>query len=110
MAVTNGFTTPPHHRQNRRRQLSDSRTHRREARPIITATKATAPLWYRDFGQCWQRWKVRQASEEIQPEIDKLQQGQERQRLFGETVMMTNCVAMLDVMMRLFGDIDYTDP
>jgi hypothetical protein len=117
MAAINSLTTAPNHRQNRRRQHPDSGTRRTEARSIITATKAAPRLLHRDFDQCWQRWKVSQ-SEETQPEMDKLQQGQERQerqerqRLFGGDGDDDGslCIAMLDVVMRLFGDIDYTDP
>jgi hypothetical protein len=44
--------------------------------------------------------------------MDKLQQEQERQRLFGGDGDDDGslCIAMLDVVVRLFGDIDYTDP
>lgn len=111
MAVTDSFTTPPH-RQNRQRLRPGSRSRRTEAKFIITATKATPPHLHHDFDQCWQRWKVRQAKEETQPGMDKLQQEQERQRLFGGDGDDDGslCIAMLDVVVRLFGDIDYTDP
>jgi hypothetical protein len=58
-----------------------------------------------------QRWKLRHA-EEAQAEMDRLQLEQERQRLFGGDGDDDGslCLAMLDVVMRLFGDIDYTDP
>jgi hypothetical protein len=65
-----------------------------------------------DFDQCSQHWKFRQAEEEAQAGMDGLQLEQEEQRLFGGDVDDDGslCLAMLDVVIRLFGDIDYTDP
>lgn len=50
--------------------------------------------------------------EEAQTEMDRLLLEQEQQRLFGGDSGDDGslCLAMLDVVMRLFGDIDYTDP
>ena len=44
--------------------------------------------------------------------MGRLQLEQDEQRLFGGDSGddKSLCLAMLDVVMRLFGDIDYTDP
>ena len=65
-----------------------------------------------DFDQCSQHWKFRQAEEDAQAGIDRLKLEQEKQRLFNGDVNddRSLCLAMLDVIIRLFGDIDYTDP
>jgi hypothetical protein len=50
--------------------------------------------------------------EEAQTEMDRLLLEQEQQRLFsgnsGDDGSL--CLAILDVVMQLFGDIDYMDP
>ena len=119
-------------RQNRRRQRPGSRTRRtisrkantledcdegcpdsRDANPLPSSSKVNLrPLSRQDFDQCWQRWKVRRVEEESQTEMDRLLLEHGQQRLFGGDSGDDGslCLAMLDVVMRLFGDIDYTDP
>jgi hypothetical protein len=130
MAIKTSCTTTL--RQNRRRERPGSRTRHtisrktnvlddcnegcpdsRDADPLPPSSKAIPrPLFRQDFDQCWQRWKLRQAEEEAQTEMDRLLLEQEQQRLFGGDSGDDGslCLAMLDVVMRLFGDIDYTDP
>jgi hypothetical protein len=72
----------------------------RDTNPLLPCSKGTPrPLLRPDFDQGWQRWKLREAE-------------QEQQRLFGGDSGDDGslCLAMLDVMIRLFGDIDYRDP
>jgi hypothetical protein len=128
MAIKTSYTTTL--RQNSRRECPGSRTRRiisrnantlddcnegcpdsRDANPLPPSSKANPrPLLRQDFDQCWQRWKLRQVEEEAQTEMDKLLLEQEQQRLFGGDSGDDGslCLAMLDVVMRLFGDIDYT--
>ena len=84
-----------------------------DADPLPPSSKASpSPLLRQDFDQCWQRWKLRQVEEEAQTEMDRLLLEQKQQRLFGGDSGDDGslCLAMLDVVMRLFGNIDYTDP
>ena len=122
MAIKTSYTTTSTLRQNRRRERPGSRTRRTISHkanilndcndPLPPSSKANPrPLLRQDFDQCWQRWKLRQV-EEAQTEMDRLLLEQEQQRLFGGDSGDDGslCLAMLDVVMRLFGDIDYTDP
>jgi hypothetical protein len=132
MAITNGYTVTPHHRQNRRRERPGSRTRRTITRksnfqsdyteglldaldtsvPLPSDKGRPSPLLRQNFDQSWQRWKARQAEEKALAEMDRMQLEQEQQRLFGGDVDddVSLCPAMLGVMLRLFGDIDYIDP
>lgn len=133
MTIFNGYTNAvPHHRQNRRRERPGSRTRRTISRkfnirdeceqgildardtsiPLPSDKAKPSPLLRQNFDQSWQRWKARQAEEEAQAENDKLQLEQERVLLFGGEVDddVSLCAPMLQVVMSLFGDIDYTDP
>ena len=134
MVIMNGYTVTPHHRQNRRRERPGSRTRRTITRkaniqydtregimdafdtsvPLPSDKTRPSPLLRQNFDQSWQRWKARQAEERELAEMDKLQLEQEQQRLFGgdvdDDVSLDLKPAMLSVVMRLFGDIDYIDP
>jgi hypothetical protein len=133
MTILNGYTNAvPHHRQNRRRERPGSRTRRTISRkfnirdeceegildardtevPLPSDKAKPSPLLRQNFDQSWQRWKARQAEETAQAEKEKLQLEQERILLFGGEVDddVSLCVPMLQVVMSLFGDIDYTDP
>jgi hypothetical protein len=133
MTILNGYTNAvPHHRQNRRRERPGSRTRRTISRkfnirdeceqgildardssvPLPSDQAKPSPLLRQNFDQSWQRWKARQAEEAAQAEMDKLQLDQERVLLFGGEVDddVSLCAPMLQVVMSLFGDIDYTDP
>jgi hypothetical protein len=128
MVIINRHTTTQR-RSNKRRERPGSRTRDTIPSKAATATK-TAPTVVtsahamipssqinppaqlrQDFHECWQRWKSRDAEKKALVEPDKLQLEQE-QRLFGEDADDDGslCPAMLDVVIRLFGDIDYTDP
>ena len=126
------MSTTIHHHQKRRRERPGSRTRRtisckrsthydcnegcpdaRDVNPLLPSSKANPrPLVRQDFDQCSQHWKFRQAEEEAQAGVDRLQLEQEEQRVFGGDVDDDEslCLAMLDVVICLFGDIDYTDP
>lgn len=135
MVGLNGYTTTPHHRQNRRRERPGSRTRRTITRKSLFQSECSeglldaldnsvylpsdkgrsgpSPLMRQHFDQSWQRWKARQAEEKALAEMDKLQAEQEQQMLlFGgdEFDDVSLCPAMLNVVICLFGDIDYTDP
>jgi hypothetical protein len=133
MTILNGYNNAvPHHRQNRRRERPGSRTRRSITRkfnirdeceqgildardssiPLPSDKAKPSPLLRQSFDQSWRRWKVRQAEEEAQAEKDKLLLEQERVLLFGGEVDddVSLCIPMLQVVMSLFGDIDYTDP
>ncbi|KAF4637908.1 hypothetical protein G7Y89_g170 [Cudoniella acicularis] len=133
MAVTNGYTVTPHHRQNRRRERPGSRTRRTITRKAniqqefaegfidaydtsvsLPSDRARpSPLLRENFHQNWQRWKEREAEEKALAEMDKMQLEQEQQRLYGGDISddVSLCSAMRDVVMFLFGgDIDYIDP
>ncbi|KAH8815879.1 hypothetical protein F5884DRAFT_198992 [Xylogone sp. PMI_703] len=83
-----------------------------------------SPLLRQSFDQSWARWKAREAeaaavaaavkAQAHLREMDKLQQEQQRLRaLFGGDELdddVSLIPAMLNVMVRLFGDIDYPDP
>jgi hypothetical protein len=126
----------PHHRQNRRRERPGSRTRRsmnRKANAPFDYTdcildahdtsvylpfnKASpSPLLRQNFDQSWQRWQARQAEEKALAEMDRIQLEEiDQQRLFGEDVgdevsRLIPDIAMLGVVLGLFGDIDYIDP
>jgi hypothetical protein len=128
MVITNGHTTPQHHRQNRRRERPGSRTRRTlnhktnlhfnytegiqdaldTSVPLPSDKTRPSPLLRQNFDQSWQRWKARQQAEE------KALMIQEQLRLFGgdldEDVSLIPDETMLSVVFRLFGDIDYIDP
>lgn len=133
MVMLTGHTNALHHRRNRRRGRPGSRTRRTIARKsiiqydysedIVDAHDTSvflpsdrpnpSPLFRQNFDQSWQRWKARQAEEKALEEMDRMQIEQEQKRLFGGDVdddVSLFVPQMLDVMMRLFGDIDYTDP
>ena len=82
--------------------------------PLPSDKTRPSPLFRQNFDQSWQRWKARQAEEKALAEMDKLQLEQEQLRLFGgdvdDDVSLDLKPAMLSVVMRLFGDIDYIDP
>ncbi|KAG4427328.1 hypothetical protein IFR05_017190 [Cadophora sp. M221] len=119
----NSNTAASQRRSNRRRARPSLRTRHTIPSEAATTTK-TAPAvrlppsqvnpplqLCQDFHQCWQRWKSREAEKKALTELDKLQLEQD-QMLFGEDADDDGslCPAMLDVVIRLFGDIDYTDP
>jgi hypothetical protein len=128
MVIINSDTTTER-RSNKRRErpgsrardtiLSKAATATKTALTVVTSAHAILPpsqvnppaQLHQDFHQCWQRWKSRDAEKKALVEPDKLQLEQER-RLFGEDADDDGslCPAMLDVVIRLFGDIDYTDP
>lgn len=135
MAVTNGYTSTPHHRQNRRRERPGSRTRRTITRkanlqydcteglldahdlsvPLPSDKTRPSPLLRQNFDQSWQRWKAREAEAKALTEMDKMQVEQEQRRLFGsdvgdDDVSLIPDMAMLGVVLRLFGDVDYIDP
>ncbi len=124
-----------HHRQNRRRERPGSRTRRtitrkaslqndytegmldaRDSNVPLPSDKAhPSPLLRQNFDQSWQRWQARQAVEMELAEVDKLQQIElEQERMLGgeigDDVSLIPDTAMLDVVVSLFGDIDYIDP
>ncbi|KAG9232241.1 hypothetical protein BJ875DRAFT_381124 [Amylocarpus encephaloides] len=128
-----GYTTTPNHRQNRRRERPGSRTRRTVTRKANIQAECTegfldaydsnvalpsdrarpSPLLRESVHQSWQRWKERAAEEQALEEMDRLQAvGREQQILYGGDVDddVSLCPAMLDVVMSLFGDIDYIDP
>ena len=130
--MMNGYTTTPHHRQNRRRERPGSRTRRTITRksafqsecadgildardanvPLPSDRTRPSPLFRQNFDQSWQRWKAREAEEKALAEMDKMQLEQEQLLLFGGDIDddVSLCPAMLSVVMGLFGDIDYIDP
>ena len=103
MGPVNGFTTTPHHRQNRRRERPGSRTRRTITRksnvqfdcaegleyardtsvPLPSDKTRPSPLLRQNFDQSWLRWKAREAEERTLAEMDKMQLEREQQRLFG---------------------------
>jgi hypothetical protein len=132
MVITNGHSTNvSYHRPNRRRERPGSRARRtltlsRKANSHFDCAEGLhdaldtsvalpsdkpcpSPLLRQNFDQSWQRWKARQVEER---EEDKALQ--EQLRLFGgdldEDVSAIPDATMLDVVLRLFGDIDYVDP
>jgi hypothetical protein len=132
MGPVNGFTITPHHRQNRRRERPGSRTRRTITRksnvqfdcsegleyardidvPLPSDKTRPSPLLRQNFDQSWQRWKAREAEERARAQMDKMQLEREQQRLFGGEVDddVSLCPSMLNVVLHLFGDIDYIDP
>ena len=71
-----------------------------------------SPLPRQSFDQSWERWKAREAEEKALAEMDKTQLEMEQQRLFGGDVDddVSLCESMLQVVMHLFGGLDYADP
>lgn len=130
--VLNGFTPTPHQRQNRRRERPGSRTRRsltrksniheaceqgiydaRDASVFLPSDKPTpSPLLRQSFDQSWERWKAREAEQKALAEMDQTQLEREQQWLFGGEVDddVSLCASMLQVVMGLFGDLDYADP
>jgi hypothetical protein len=79
--------------------------------PLPSDRTKPSPLLRQNFDQSWQRWKARQAEERTRAEIDKMQLEQELLMFGGEVDDdVSLCEPMLQVVMVLFGDIDYTDP
>lgn len=136
LTASNGYTTTPNHRQNRRRERPGSRTRRTITRKsamqsdfsegLIDAFDLNvklpsdrsnpSPLLRQNFDNAWQKWKAREAEEkvernererELEAELEK-----EQLRLFGGEVDddVSLCPEMLRVVWRLWGDIDYIDP
>lgn len=132
MVIASGHSTNAHHRQNRRRERPGSRTRRNVPRkvnsqndfsegildarddnvPLPSDRTRPSPILRQNFDQSWQRWKAREAEEKALTEMDRMQLEQER--MFGgdvgDDVSLIPDTAMLDVVMSLFGDIDYIDP
>jgi len=124
-----------YHRPNRRRERPGSRARRAIARKgnvqaelseglldvrdhdlyILSDTPHPSPLLRQSFGHSWQRWRDPLAGQaDIAVSNDLMLMIEEQRRLFGEDkdddLSLDLKPAMLDVVMRLFGDIDYTDP
>jgi hypothetical protein len=80
--------------------------------PLPSDKTRPSPLLRQNFDQSWQRWKAREAEEQALAEMEKMQLEQEQQRLFGGEVDddVSLCPSMLNVVLHLFGDIDYIDP
>lgn len=136
MVILNGQSNMPHHRQNRRRERPGSRTRRtmnrkanapfdhtdsvleaRDTSIYLPSDKARpSPLLRQNFDQSWQRWQARKAEEKALAEMDRIQSEMDQRRLFGEDAYEVDDsvsipdAAMLDVVLGLFGDIDYIDP
>jgi hypothetical protein len=132
MVLMNSSTLAPSHRQNRRRERPGSRTRRTVNRKANIKSDFTegyldaydpsvalpsdrarpSPLFRESIHQTWQRWKEREAEEQAIAEMDKIQALERELSLYGgcpdDDVSL--CPAMLDVVMSLFGDIDYIDP
>jgi hypothetical protein len=130
--VLNGYTVTPHQRQNRRRERPGSRSRRsitrksllqdmcregfwdaRDPTLHLPSDRATpSPLLRQSFDQSWEKWKAREAEQKALAEMDKTQLEQEQQRLFGGDVDddVSLCESMLQVVMHLFGGLDYADP
>ncbi|KAH8588012.1 hypothetical protein B0O99DRAFT_525779 [Bisporella sp. PMI_857] len=131
MAIKISCTTLPL-RQNKWRQRPGSRARRRipsknqtleacnesssdshDVNPLLPFSEASPRLCcVKDFYQYWQRWKSRPMEEEAQTEMNNLLLEQEQQKLFGGDGDddWRLCLAMLDVVICLFGDTDYLDP
>lgn len=135
MVILNGQSNMPHHRQNRRRERPGSRTRRsinrkanapfdytdclldaRDTSVYLPSVKpCPSPLFRQNFDQNWQRWQARKAEDKALAEMDRIQLELDQQRLFGEDIgdevsQLIPDVAMLGVVLGLFGDIDYIDP
>ena len=81
--------------------------------PLPSDKSRPSPLMRQTWDQSWHKWQARQAEERALAEMDKLQLEMEQQRLlFGGEVTddVSLCEEMLNVMISLFGDIDYVDP
>lgn len=135
MVTTNGYTVTPNHRQNRRRERPGSRTRRTVTRNasihdevhggLVDAHDAAvhlpsdksrpSPMLRQNFDRSWQRWQAKKEEEKALAEMDRLQSEQEQLTLLcggelGDDVGLIPDAAMLDVVLVLFGDIDYIDP
>jgi hypothetical protein len=135
MVITNGYNLAgPNHRQNRRRERPGSRIRKGRKSHIQSSIQSDfqegildardsdlslpsdvskpSPLLRQNFEQSWNRWKTRQAEEKAIAEMDRMQLEQEQIKLFGGDVNddVSLCEPMLEVVYRLFGGIDYTDP
>lgn len=135
MGPINGFTTTPHHRQNRRRERPGSRSRRTITRKaslqhechegyldahdisvqLPSDRTRPSPLLRQNFDNAWLKWKAREAQEKAVADISKIKAMEDEQlRLFGgnggdDVSLIPDC-AMLGVVFGLFGDIDYIDP
>ncbi|PQE12961.1 hypothetical protein CJF30_00002847 [Rutstroemia sp. NJR-2017a BBW] len=126
----------PHHRKNRRRERPGSRARRSLSRKeslqsevsegLLEARDATlrlpsnrsrpSPVLRQNWEQSAARWRAREMEEKIAEMV------REQRRMFGgegegegedidgvgEDVDL--CPAMLEVVLRLWGDVDYADP
>jgi hypothetical protein len=139
MVITNGHSTGPHHRQNRRRERPGSRTRRTISRKgiqsnleeecreaILLARDASiylpydkpnpSPLLRENFDQSWQRWQSKKAKhieEAALAETERSRLELEQLKLFGGDGCnddVSLIAPMLRVVFDLFGDIDYADP
>lgn len=130
--VLNGYNPTPHHRQNRRRERPGSRSRRtitrksqiqetclegiadaRDASLYLPCVRATpSPLLRQSFDQSWEKWKAREAEQKALAELEQTQLELEQRRLFGGDVGddVSLCESMLQVVLHLFGGLDYTDP
>lgn len=91
----------------------------RDTGPDISSVKTTpSPLLRQSFDQSWLRWKAREVELKAQAELetalrdDTTQLELEQQRLFGGDVGddVSLCESMLQVVLHLFGGLDYADP
>jgi len=131
-----GYTVTPNHRQNRRRERPGSRTRRTITRKAsIQAEYAEglidafdldvrlpsdrsnpSPLLRQNFDNAWQKWKAREEEQKLEREERErellLELEREQLRLFGGEVDddVSLFAPMLNVVWRLWGDIDYIDP
>ena len=136
MVIPSIHMVPPiHHRANRRRERPGSRARRAVARKgniqaelsegLLDARDNSiylpsdrphpSPLLRQSFDQSWQRWRAREADQTRKAMSTNMELiVEEQQRMFGEDndddLSFDLKPAMLDVVVRLFGDIDYTDP
>lgn len=123
---------PVYTRQNRRRERPGARSRHSLARKegiqhdladgISTARDSTvvlpfeyakpSPMLRQNFDQSWMRWKARDAQQKLKDEKARQELENEQRRLFGGDVDddVSLLPAMLDVVVFLWGDIDYTDP
>ncbi|KAK2630265.1 hypothetical protein QTJ16_001085 [Diplocarpon rosae] len=128
----NGYTVTPHHRHNRRRERPGSRSRRTITRKadiaydlreglldardaeynIPTDNTRPSPLLRQNFNQSWQRWQARKAEEKVLSKADMTQSEKEQLVRFGGELGddVSLIPAMLDVLVSLFGDVDYVDP
>ena len=137
LTVSNGgYTTTPSHRQNRRRERPGSRTRRGITRKsamqaefaegLIDAFDVDlrlpsdqsnpSPLLRHNFDNAWQKWKAREDEQKLKREVkardSMVELEREQLRFFGGEVDddVSLFAPMLNVVWRLWGDIDYIDP